>query len=78
MSNTSHKKTACSHCGDTCPDDQFRTDTQQFCCHGCEMVYNLLHDNGMADYYRLIFLREVFLRLPSIFHRYTVVPVFGY
>lgn len=23
-----------------------------FCCHGCQMVYKLLHDSGMSDYYR--------------------------
>ncbi len=44
--------TVCSHCGDDCPDDRYHLDKEFFCCNGCQMVYSLLYENGMTDYYR--------------------------
>jgi len=44
--------TKCSHCGDECIDYQFLSENESFCCSGCQMVYSLLHENGMSDYYR--------------------------
>ncbi len=42
----------CSHCGDGCYNDSYVSEDRHFCCNGCMMVYSLLHENGMADYYR--------------------------
>lgn len=42
----------CTHCGDTCDSDAIRNKDVIFCCSGCRMVYALLQDNGMGDYYR--------------------------
>ena len=42
----------CSHCGDQCKDQAFEKDELLFCCNGCMMVFSLLHENGMGDYYR--------------------------
>ncbi|MBK8347314.1 MAG: heavy metal translocating P-type ATPase metal-binding domain-containing protein [Saprospiraceae bacterium] len=42
----------CAHCGDECPDEPFVHDEHNFCCHGCQLVYTVLKDNGLADYYR--------------------------
>ncbi len=43
---------SCSHCGDDCIEDSYLSGTKQFCCNGCKMVYTLLHENGMSDYYK--------------------------
>ncbi len=41
----------CTHCGDTCPDNHPVFDQLPFCCQGCEMVYIVLKENGLSDYY---------------------------
>ncbi len=43
----------CSHCGLPCPDDSFATEGKSFCCFGCQTVYSLLHENGLAQFYQL-------------------------
>lgn len=46
---------ACAHCG--LPVDRAETEVAPsgpvFCCHGCARVYALLHEQGLADYYRV-------------------------
>lgn len=42
----------CSHCGDDCADSAHSLGKESFCCQGCQMVYTMLHDSGMSDYYR--------------------------
>ncbi len=39
--------TLCSHCGERCEPDE------EFCCQGCETVYELLQSSGMGGYYEL-------------------------
>jgi P-type Cu+ transporter len=41
----------CTHCGDECPDDHLVYDDHHFCCNGCQVVYSVLKDNGLGDYY---------------------------
>lgn len=41
----------CSHCGSECPDDSISLNDKYFCCNGCKMVYEILHDNNMDDFY---------------------------
>ena len=43
--------TECAHCGDDCPDNHPVYDEKDFCCNGCQVVYSLLKDNGLGDYY---------------------------
>ena len=45
------QKLACSHCGETCPDESVTSGQHVFCCTGCKTVFDLLHDNGMESYY---------------------------
>lgn len=46
--------TSCSHCSLPVPAGLIEPDrAEQFCCHGCETVYNLIHDRGLDDYYRV-------------------------
>jgi len=42
----------CTHCGDECPDTPILQEDKAFCCQGCHVVYNILQDNGMGDYYK--------------------------
>src|SRR5690606_12375661 len=43
----------CFHCGDPCADEHRVHDGKDFCCHGCEVVYELLNEAGLCDYYGL-------------------------
>ena len=45
--------TSCFHCGDSCLDLEIRHDEKSFCCHGCKMVYEILHENELGYYYDL-------------------------
>lgn len=42
----------CYHCGDSC-QVEIKHDDKIFCCNGCKMVFEILSDNGMAQYYDL-------------------------
>lgn len=50
---TENKEIICFHCGDTCPNDQIRIDDKFFCCEGCKIVYEVLHDNDACNYYAM-------------------------
>lgn len=50
--DTEHKK-ACSHCGDQCDTEEFTLGEELFCCNGCKMVFSLLSEHGMDQYYSL-------------------------
>ena len=43
----------CYHCGDPCAEEQRVHDGHDFCCHGCETVYDLLNESGLCDYYSI-------------------------
>ncbi|MBW8686042.1 heavy metal translocating P-type ATPase [Chitinophaga rhizophila] len=43
----------CTHCGEDCPDDKIVLETNHFCCEGCKLVYEILNENGLCDYYTL-------------------------
>ena len=42
----------CYHCGASC-DNSIPVEDKFFCCAGCKMVFQLLDDNGMCNYYDL-------------------------
>lgn len=41
----------CRHCGGTLPDERSRA--SGFCCAGCSYVHRLVHEHGLAGYYRI-------------------------
>lgn len=41
----------CYHCGDDIIGKGFSIEEKQFCCNGCKIVYQLLHDNNMDAFY---------------------------
>ncbi|MGI9544406.1 MAG: heavy metal translocating P-type ATPase, partial [Cyclobacteriaceae bacterium] len=43
----------CYHCGDRCATEVHEKDFKSFCCKGCLTVYEILHENGLDDYYEL-------------------------
>jgi P-type Cu+ transporter len=48
-----NQQTLCYHCGETCPDNHIHSAEKIFCCEGCRMVYNILNQNDLCDYYAL-------------------------
>lgn len=50
--NSSKAHIPCHHCGDSCPNEEIRSeDGHYFCCRGCRSVYEILDGAGMTQYY---------------------------
>jgi len=43
----------CYHCGEVCVNDKIHADEKFFCCEGCKMVYQILNQHALCDYYSL-------------------------
>jgi Cu+-exporting ATPase len=43
----------CYHCGEDCRNQPIHGYDKIFCCDGCKMVYGILNQNGMCDYYEI-------------------------
>ncbi|MCO4291623.1 heavy metal translocating P-type ATPase metal-binding domain-containing protein [Solitalea sp. MAHUQ-68] len=43
--------TTCYHCGVECEDDRIEFDEKAFCCNGCKVVYEILSENQLCNYY---------------------------
>lgn len=43
----------CYHCGAECLNENIVYNNQLFCCEGCKLVYELLADKGLCNYYNL-------------------------
>ncbi len=50
-SSKSETTVKCAHCGDKCPKEHPVYDGKDFCCNGCQVIYTVLRDNGLEDYY---------------------------
>jgi len=46
-------QTLCYHCGVSCINDAITVDDKIFCCEGCRLVYEILDEKGLCDYYKL-------------------------
>lgn len=44
---------ACYHCGEDCQDNHIHAGEKIFCCQGCKMVYEIINQNGLCDYYTI-------------------------
>ena len=55
MSSTANVEQAlyCYHCGESCSNDRIRSAEKLFCCEGCKMVYGILNQHQLCDYYDL-------------------------
>ena len=43
---------SCAHCGIPCTPTDLKVEDNYFCCHGCQTVFQLLHEHHLDDYYR--------------------------
>ncbi len=41
----------CFHCGENCGDVNVLLHDKRFCCQGCKMVYEILHEKDLCQYY---------------------------
>ena len=58
----------CHHCGTPCPDNTHALGEKLFCCQGCQVVYELLSENGLGQFYDLS---------PAAGNRITSAPAAG-
>jgi Cu+-exporting ATPase len=47
------KLSKCYHCGEDCKDESLIVNEKPFCCEGCKLVYELLNENGLCNYYTI-------------------------
>ncbi|MES2679465.1 MAG: heavy metal translocating P-type ATPase metal-binding domain-containing protein [Bacteroidota bacterium] len=47
------EKPVCYHCGESCSDKHIHTAEKVFCCEGCKMVYGIINEHDLCDYYQL-------------------------
>ncbi|MBX2922757.1 MAG: heavy metal translocating P-type ATPase metal-binding domain-containing protein [Chitinophagaceae bacterium] len=43
----------CAHCGEPCTTGKIDFNNKTFCCEGCRMVYEIINENGLCNYYDL-------------------------
>jgi P-type Cu+ transporter len=53
LKETTQQQIQCYHCGETCPNDRISLESKHFCCEGCKLVYEVLNQTGLCDYYNL-------------------------
>ena len=46
-------KTQCSHCGDDCIGQRWKIEDKIFCCGGCKLVFEILHEHKLERFYTL-------------------------
>lgn len=51
MKTKTKVETQCYHCGDTVLQPSFSLDAHDFCCLGCQTVYQILHASKLQGYY---------------------------
>lgn len=51
LDSATRTKPACRHCGAALLDERMRA--SGFCCAGCSYVFRLVHEHGLAGYYRI-------------------------
>jgi Cu+-exporting ATPase len=44
---------ACYHCGAPCITNNYAVGDKVFCCDGCKLVYEILDENGLCNYYKI-------------------------
>ena len=43
----------CSHCGDDCGKEPIAAQDLHFCCTGCQMVYDIIHEHNLDQFYSI-------------------------
>lgn len=52
-STTSKSTATCFHCGEECSEEVLHFDEKEFCCAGCKLVYEVLNENELCNYYQI-------------------------
>lgn len=52
MINTT-EKVLCYHCGKPCDQEIFKKEEKNFCCYGCKVVFELIEQNDLCEYYHI-------------------------
>lgn len=47
------QQTVCYHCGEKCLSAEIVIEDKSFCCEGCRMVYSILNEHSLCNYYSL-------------------------
>ncbi len=47
------EKIKCYHCGQPCPSEEFRAGEKAFCCYGCKVIYEIINENDLCEYYEM-------------------------
>ncbi len=47
------QKLTCYHCGETATSAHIHIEEKLFCCEGCKMVYEILNEHALCNYYSL-------------------------
>ncbi len=50
---TTDTKTSCYHCGEDCGSRAIIAKEKSFCCEGCKMVFEIINQSGLCDYYAI-------------------------
>ncbi len=53
MSEKNIKTVNCYHCGTQCEEEVIHFDDHEFCCTGCQTVYDILKTNDLCTYYEI-------------------------
>ncbi len=48
-----HATVKCFHCGEDCKDQSLVFDEKNFCCQGCKLVYEVLSENDLCNFYQI-------------------------
>ncbi|MDI1355824.1 MAG: heavy metal translocating P-type ATPase metal-binding domain-containing protein [bacterium] len=49
--NSLIQQTVCYHCGENCNAADIHIEEKEFCCQGCKMVYEIVNQSGLCEYY---------------------------
>ena len=49
----SNLEKTCFHCGEECPSTNIKIEDKSFCCEGCKMVFEILQEGDLGNYYKL-------------------------
>lgn len=53
INNPVQQTISCYHCGEDCSNKKNALEEKIFCCSGCKMVYEMLHQSNLCTYYDL-------------------------
>jgi Cu+-exporting ATPase len=62
------EKILCYHCGQPCDNEIFKNEEKNFCCYGCKVVFELIDQNDLCEYYNIE--SHPGLNAKSVIHRH--------